>query len=116
MEFAQLIVCENQAIAEYADTCDFWDLVEVARNLITNLILFSTLVAVIVFAYAGFLFLTSGGNASKVTRAKGILMSIVKGYLWILFAWLLIYTITSVLLKPGYSPLGPPTETQNVTP
>jgi len=96
-----LIVCDGT-------NCEFSDLIVLAQNLITDLIVISTFLATAAFAYAGFILLTSGGNESAKTRAKEIFRKVLIGYLWILGAWLLIYTITSVLLRSGYSLLGAP--------
>src|SRR3989344_8175144 len=87
-----LIVCGG------AD-CNFNDLVTLAQTLITDLIIISTFLAAIAFAYAGFILLASGGNESKKTEAKEIFKKVLIGYLWILGAWLLVYTITDVLLN-----------------
>ena len=95
-----LIVCDGP-------DCTFSDLITLAQNVITALILISTFLAVIAFIFSGFLLLTSGGNESKKTQAKEIFRKVLIGYLWILGAWLLVYTITS-LLEPGYSLLGAP--------
>ena len=99
-----LIVCDGGA----TDPCTFDDIITMIQNFITDLILLSTLLAVIAFIYSGFLLMTSGGSESKKTQAKGIFTKVLIGYLWILGAWLLVYTITSVLLNPGYSLLGAP--------
>lgn len=99
-----LIVCDGTKGSE----CTFGSLVTLAQNLITDLILISTFLATIAFVYAGFLLLTSGGNESKKTDAKTVFTKVLIGYLWILAAWLLVYTITSFLLKDGYSILGKP--------
>ncbi len=98
-----LIVCEG------AD-CGFNDLVTLAQTLITDLIIFSTFLAAIAFAYAGFILLASGGSESEKTRAKEIFKKVLIGYLWILGAWLLVYTITSVLIDEENYPslLGDP--------
>lgn len=96
-----LIVCDGP-------DCTFGDLIKLARNLINALIIISTFLATAAFAYAGFILLTSGGQESAKTKAKEIFRKVLIGYLWILGAWLLVYTITSVLLRPGYSLLGAP--------
>ena len=100
----ELIVCDG-----VTEVCTFNHLIELTQNLITNLIIISTFLATAAFAYAGFLLLTSGGSESAKTRAKEVFRKVLIGYLWILGAWLLVYTITSVLLRPGYSLLGAPT-------
>jgi hypothetical protein len=83
-----LIVCSGTD----ADPCTFAHLV----------------LATMAFAYAGFILLTSGGSEGKKDEAKKIFTKVLIGYLWILGAWLLVYTITSVLLNSGYSVLGAP--------
>ncbi|KKT95853.1 MAG: hypothetical protein UW97_C0021G0005 [Parcubacteria group bacterium GW2011_GWA2_45_15] len=101
-----LIVCNSPP--EFPEPCGFSHLILLAQNLITDLIVISTFLATAAFAYAGFILLTSGGNESAKNRAKEIFRKVLIGYLWILGAWLLVYTITSVLLKDGYSLLGAP--------
>ena len=88
-----LIVCEGP-------DCDFAHLMKLVNNLIEMLIYISTFLATVVFAYAGFILLTSGGNESAKTKAKEMLGKVIIGYLCILGAWLLVYTITTVLLRP----------------
>ncbi len=96
-----LIVCDGP-------DCTFAHLIQLTQNLINALIILSTFLATAAFAYAGILLLVSGGNESAKTKAKDIFLKVLKGYLWILGAWLLVYTITSVLLRPGFSILGAP--------
>ena len=96
-----LIVCTGP-------DCTFGDLIVLAQNLITDLILLSTILAVAVFAFAGIKLITSGGSEGARKEAIEMFRKVLIGYLWILGAWLLVYTITNVLLKTGYSFLGPP--------
>lgn len=99
-----LIVCDGTT----SDPCTFTKLIELAKNLINALIIISTFLATAAFAYAGLILLTSGGNESKKNQAKEIFRKVLIGYLWILGAWLLVYTITSALLNTGFSILGAP--------
>jgi len=94
----ELIVCDP-VVSE----CGFNELIQLAQNLVTDLILISSLLAGAVFAYAGLKLMVSGGNESVMKDAKGMLWKVLVGYLWILGAWLLIYTISSVLLDSGFS-------------
>ena len=103
--WADLVVCGT---AKYNHDCSFADLITVAQHLIQDLVILSTLLATAVFAYAGFKLLTSGGDPGALKEAKGILFKVIIGYLWILSAWLIVYTITTALLKDGYSILGSP--------
>jgi len=98
-----LIVCDG-----VTTPCTFAKLIELARNLINALVILSTFLATAAFAYAGLLLLTSGGSEGQRDKAKDVFKKVLKGYLWILGAWLLVYTITSALLNPGFSILGAP--------
>ena len=103
-----LIICNNPP--KYSGACDFNALILLANHLITDLIFLSTLFATAGFVYVGIKLLTAGGDEGAMTAAKKSAWTILKGFLWILVAWVLIYTITSALLVPGYSLLGAPTK------
>ena len=92
-----LIVCGT-----VDEPCGFEHLIELAKNLITDLIILSTFLAMAAFVYIGYLLLTSGGKTSARDEAKKVFTKVIIGYLWILGAWLLIYTITSALLDPKF--------------
>lgn len=96
-----LIVCDGP-------DCDFLDLITLVKNLINAMVFLSTLVVVGLLAYVGILLLTSGGNEGARNKGKDIFFQVIIGYLWILGGWLVIYTITSVLLNDGYSFLSSP--------
>lgn len=102
-----LIVCgedkDNDGVLEKEEECDFYDLMKLARNLINALVIISTFLATGVFAYAGIRLLTSGTSSSGREYAKGVFWKVVRGYLWILFAWLIVYTITKVLLNKEFA-------------
>src|SRR3989344_5248336 len=79
--------------------CDFDDLVLLVKNLINTIIILSTLFATAAIILAGFQLLLSGGDEKARNRAKDIMSFIGLGYLWILAAWIIVYTITKVLLR-----------------
>lgn len=77
----------------------------VVNHLITDLIFLSTFVAVALFIFIGIKLLTSGGNEKAMSDAKSMFFKLVVGYLIILGAWVLVYTVTNALLQPVYSQL-----------
>ncbi len=93
-----LIVCDG-----VVNKCDIADFMTLIKNGIHDLVLLSTFLVVIILVWVGFKLLTSGGNEKAWTESKKMLWKVVLGYIWILAAWLVVYTITSVLLKPGFS-------------
>ena len=95
-----LVICNSPP--KYPDPCGFSHLILLVQNLITDLIVISTFLATAAFAYAGFLLLTSGGSESGKTKAKDVFRKVLIGYLWILGAWVIVYTISRALLNTGF--------------
>ncbi len=85
------------------DPCDFEAIIQLIKNGIHDLVLLSTLLAISILVYAGFLWLTSRGDTGQHKKALGMLGSVVWGYVWILAAWVVVYSITSVLLKDSFN-------------
>lgn len=89
--FAQdgLVTCTNN--------CDWQSFIQLINNLITWLIGVSTVIATLLFMYAGFLYLTARGNQSQAERATGIFTNVAIGFGIILIAWLIVSTIVTLL-------------------
>lgn len=88
-----LIVCDG-ADCTYAD---FIKLINVAIN---DLVILATILVVVIFIIAGFKLLMSQGNEGAMKEVKTMLWNVVKGFLWILVAWIVVYTIMNTLLDP----------------
>lgn len=78
--------------------CGFPHLMELAKNIMDFLITVSIPLSAIVFAYAGFLFMTAAGNEGQVSRAKEIFTKVLIGFVFVLCAWIIVWSITNVLL------------------
>lgn len=79
--------------------CTFEHFVKLAQNLINTLILISIPLTAIAFSWAGFLMVTSAGSEEKIKHGKAIFGKVLVGFLFILSAWLIVYTITTALLN-----------------
>lgn len=81
-----------------SDNCGFNDLLTLV-NTIINFILFvlAVPIAAIMFAYAGFLLIFSGGESGKRTKAKDIFLNVVIGLAVVAAAWLIVHTILSIV-------------------
>jgi hypothetical protein len=68
-------------------------------NTVINFVLFKMAlpIAAIMFAYAGFLLVTSGGETSKRSKAKSIFVNVAIGLVIAVAAWLIINTILSIV-------------------
>ncbi len=80
------------------DDCNFNALVTLAQNIITFLLYISTAIAAACFFFAGYLYVTAGGNSSQLTRAHHIFKNVVIGLIIALSAWLIVNTILKALL------------------
>jgi hypothetical protein len=100
-----LIPCGNSTQA----ACTFNDLIILAQNVIEFLIFkIAAPIAAVMFVYAGFLWVTNGGNESQITQAKGIFWAVFWGFVVALAAWLTINMIVNFFLDPSYSYLSAP--------
>ena len=96
-DYKGLVPCDNST----ANKCDFNQLM----NLINTLIHFALFdlalpIVAIMFVYAGFELVTSGGSTEKRGIAKKVFTSAVIGFVIALAGWLIVKTILTIL---GYS-------------
>ncbi|MBI1999461.1 MAG: hypothetical protein HYS74_02295 [Parcubacteria group bacterium] len=86
--------------------CGFDQLIKLVENLIDFAILIAAPLAAIMFAYAGWLYLSSQGSEQKVKSAHGVFMTVLWGILFILGAWIFVKFLTAAFLREGFSLLG----------
>lgn len=87
--------------------CDYDDLVQLAQNVIEFLIFrIAAPLGAVMFAYAGFLYVTNRGNEGQVAEAHQIFLYVFWGLVVCLAAWLIVNFIVSFLLDPTYNFLG----------
>jgi hypothetical protein len=103
-----LIPCGNtQANGAVTDGCTYVDVIILAQTIIKFLIFdLAAPIAVVMFAYAGFLYVTNGGNESKIKQAHEIFLYVFWGLLIALSAWLLVNFILNFLVDPTFNFLG----------
>lgn len=100
-----LIVCDGVP-GNNLPVCDYKSLFVLAKVLINDLVILSTFLAVVVFAYAGFKMIMSRGSETEYKNAVRMFGKVMWGYVWILAAWLVVYTISTALLKTDFILLG----------
>ena len=84
--------------------CDFDDLVDLARRVINFLLGVAVPIAAIMFAYAGFLYLTSAGDTAKRGKATSIFQNVFWGFVLALSAWLIVNLLTTFFLEGNKNP------------
>lgn len=94
-----LIPCGNvvaNGMVVESERCTFDDLIILAQIVINFLIFrIAAPIAAVMFAYAGFLWLTNAGNESKITQAREVFWMVFWGLVIALAAWLTINMIVT---------------------
>lgn len=93
----QLVPCDGVDIP-----CDFNALLTLFNRVINFILYIAIPLAAISFSYAGYLYLSAAGNTGKIEEAHGIFIKVLWGFVFVLSAWLIVYTINKALLSPGF--------------
>jgi len=77
--------------------CGFNDLIGLIQQVIEYIFILTIPITAIVFAYAGFLYITSGENPKKREDAKNAMIKVVVGIAVVMSAWLIVTLIVRTL-------------------
>lgn len=77
--------------------CGFPEVMQFINLFVQYAVYIIGLLFVIVLIYAGFLYLTSGGDTGKVKKVKDMIKKMVWGLIWTLCGWLIVYFILQQL-------------------
>jgi hypothetical protein len=91
---AALVPCGNPT----QPPCDFNYFVLMINGIINWIIGIAGVIFTISAIYGGFLYMTSGENPGNKAKAKTILWSTLLGFVIILTAWLIVYTILTYVV------------------
>lgn len=90
--------------------CQTCDVIKLGQNIINFFVAIGAFVAVLIFAYAGFLMVTAAGNTGQIEKAKGMFSNVFIGFVITLAAWLTIDTVMKKVFEG--SPLDTKARTQ----
>lgn len=94
-----LVVCGNSPTA--ATECGFVELITEVQVVLDFLIFkIAAPLAALMFAYAGFLYVTNAGNESQIKQAHEIFWNVFIGLVIALAAWLVVSSILTFFLGP----------------
>lgn len=88
------------------DSCDWAAFGELLDKLKNYGLQIAVMLSVLFIVYAGWLYLTAGGNSGKISQAHNILQNVIIGFFLAAAGWLIINAITKTLevdtnLLPG---------------
>ncbi|MEN9582774.1 MAG: Type secretion system pilin [Candidatus Parcubacteria bacterium] len=106
-----LLIATNVAFAQIPDLipcagtiespCGFPEVMVLINNIITAILSYFILpIAIAVFVYGGFLYMTSGSNPGKRTRANAMFRKLLIGLFFCLAAWAIVKIILTTF---GYN-------------
>ncbi len=107
------VALNNGGLVTCAENCGYRDAIYMIQGII-DFVLYKLVlpIAAAMFMYAGFLFLTSGGDTGKRSKGKAIMLNVLIGLGIALAAWLVVNTVLNSLLSEqaknegGYNLLG----------
>jgi len=79
-------------------SCNFCFLADLIQNIINFGVYASIFVAVLMFVYAGWLYLINNGDQGKIKKAHDIFLQVLVGVLIVLSSWLVIDTLMKTLV------------------
>lgn len=89
----------KDGIVDKDNECGFDDIIKMAKSLITGWILAGVTFATIGFSYAGYLYITAMGSSEKISHAHSIFTKTALGFIFMLSAWLIAYTMENTFLS-----------------
>jgi hypothetical protein len=104
--YLPLIQCGHKDASGVMNTCDFNDAVDTINRIINWIISLAGVIFTVSAVWGGFLYLASGTSLGDKERAKKILWNSLLGFVIILSAWLIIFTLLNALVAknaPGDS-------------
>lgn len=81
------------------EACTFNDILTVIRRIVNFIMILSASIAAIAFAYAGWLYMSAGGDTGQIGKAHQVFTKVAIGFFFVLAAWLIVWTITSMLIR-----------------
>lgn len=93
------LIYECAGIGGRPGECTWQDLIAAIQKAVDWGAVLAISLSVVVIAYAGFIYMTSGGSPSERTKANKMFQKVGIGIFAIMCAWLIVNLITSSLLK-----------------
>ncbi len=96
-----LVPCGNDVngngIVDASEQCQACDAVELVQNIINFLVYIASFLAVLIFSWAGLIYVTAAGNPGKLGKAHQMFTDVLLGFIVVLAGWLVIDTVMKSL-------------------
>lgn len=105
--YAQGLVTDCGSVSSPSTGCGWNELLQVVRNVINFVILLAAPCAALAFMWAGVLYFTAAGNESQIKKAHTIFTKVLIGFVIVLSAWLIVWTILNTFANSNVILLVP---------
>lgn len=89
----------GDGIVSPSEQCGLCGLVDLAQESLIFAVYLTVFVGTLMFVYAGFLYITAGGDTGKISKATGVFGKVVVGLIIVLLAWTIVDTILKAFLN-----------------
>ncbi len=79
--------------------CGFNDLIAAVENVVNYAVTIALAFSVVVLAVAGWKYMTSGGDPTKISKAHKMFGKVLWGIFWVLAAWLIVNLVVTTLVN-----------------
>jgi TRAP-type C4-dicarboxylate transport system permease small subunit len=94
---SKIVPCDGAA-------CTVCDLATLAQNILNAAIYIAVFLAGVLFAWAGWNYLSAGGEGQKLTSAKNTFTNVFIGLVIILAGWLVVDTLMKTMTNGQFGP------------
>lgn len=81
--------------------CNVCHIATLAQRILNTAVYLAVILAAILFAWAGWVFLTAAGSTEKLGKAKSVFGNVFVGLIIILIGWIVVDTIMRTLVGSG---------------
>ncbi len=92
-----LVTCNRGYHVGDTSSCGPCEFLATIQRVLNFAFVIAVIVATIMFAYAGMLYLTSSTNSGNISKAKGIFWNVLFGFIAVLGAWIVVNTVLNIL-------------------
>ena len=99
-DLPKIVPCDGTDVGGGTE-CTICHLATLAQNVLNTGIYIAIALSAILFAWAGWKYVTAGCNPGKATQAREVFTNVVIGLVIILAGWLVVDTLIKTLVKDG---------------
>lgn len=99
----KIVPCDGTSLNGGTE-CTVCSLAQLAQNVLNTGIYLAVFLAGILFAWAGWLYLSDGGKGKSLSQAKTVFMNVFIGLVIILAGWLVVDTLMKTMTNGSFGP------------